>query len=183
MQKTIGIHIRGALSHLMTDLRLGANQETRLQTINAHLQAYQRAHPGEGNNLPPLRMENLTSDGWANLSGRVLKAAMIRKAAPFFKDIICHYYPSGSDIDICLRGVVTALDRFYKIIYGQGMFMDDGAVEELRLQCLAHGECYQALREMARRDHRRAWNVTPKCHNFQHIHVFASIMNPRFVQN
>ena len=63
------------------------------------------------------------------------------------------------------------------------MFMDDGAVEELRLQCLAHGECYQALREMARRDHRRAWNVTPKCHKFQHIHVFASIMNPRFVQN
>ena len=45
-----GLTYGGALSHLMTDLRLGANQETRLQTINAHLQAYQRAHPSEGNN-------------------------------------------------------------------------------------------------------------------------------------
>ena len=38
-------------------------------------------------------------------------------------------------------------------------------------------------REFARIDHKLNFNVTPKMHKLQHLHLYARILNPRWVQN
>jgi len=172
----------GVLSHLLSDPRLGPNRQARLDVVNTELRAFQDAHPGM-HRLPQLRLANAVADTWANLNGRVIKAANTRSAAPFFNALVFRHFPGGSAVEVSLRGVVAALDGIYKVIYSQPMFMAGAKVVELRRNCVSFGEHYMRLRELARRENRFAWPVTPKVHKLQHVPMFATVLNPRFVQN
>ncbi len=172
----------GVLSHILGDPRLGPNRQGRLDVVNAELRAFQDAHPGM-HRLPQLRLGNAVADGWANLNGKVIKAANTRAAAPFFRALAARHFPGGSALEVSLRGVVAELDGFYELIYHQPLFMEDAAVVELQRKCVSFGEHYMRLRELARRENRLAWPVTPKVHKLQHVPLFAGVLNPRFVQN
>lgn len=67
---------------LLSDHRLGANREARLELVNARRVAFFDAHPGS-RRLPKLYINNLTRDGRGNLSSPAFKAATAKHAAPF----------------------------------------------------------------------------------------------------
>ena len=71
------------VSMLLEDDRLGTSKDLRLQLINTMLAEYFDEHPGT-HRLPPLRLANVTSDGWANLQGPAIKAANVGAAVPAF---------------------------------------------------------------------------------------------------
>ena len=69
---------------LLADPRLGATREARLETTNARRLAHYNARPG-AMRLPVIYLNNVTRDGWANLSGPAYKAASMRGPAPFVR--------------------------------------------------------------------------------------------------
>eukprot|EP00959_Pyramimonas_sp_CCMP1952_P206931 4328553-Pyramimonas_sp.AAC.1 len=75
---------------LLADARVGANKEERLEAINARREQFYDARPGS-NRLPKIMLTNCTRDGWGNLAGPAYKAAKVRCAAPFFRDVVFHY--------------------------------------------------------------------------------------------
>ena len=145
--------------------------------MNAHLQAHQTGLSGV-HRLPELRLSNMTNDGWADLHGPAVKAANTRTAAPCFKKLVMRYYKGETPLERSLRSVVSASDSFYKVLYSQPIYMSDEAVAELRAHCLSFGEHYMRLRELARRESRLVWRVTPKVHKLQHIPTLATYFNP-----
>ena len=55
--------------------------------------------------------------------------------------------------------------------------------DRLRVVTLRFGVAYLQLRECARVKGWMLWPVTPKVHRMQHVPLYASVTNPRFVQN
>ena len=169
------------LARLLADLRVGANKEERLEAINARREQFYDARPG-ANRLPKIMLTNCTRDGWGNLAGPAYKAAKVRSAAPFFRELVHHYCSSASQRDRQLRIVVTSLDMMYNVMYDAPMFPPDATVVRLRQLCLEFGAAYQHLRELSRRAGVYAFAVTPKVHKVQHIPLLATCINPVRVQ-
>ena len=166
---------------LLADARVGANKEERLEAINARREQFYDARPGS-NRLPKIMITNCTRDGWGNLAGPAYKAAKVRCAAPFFRDVVFHYCGSMSDRDQQLRRVTASLDDLYSLLYEAPMFPPDATVARVRQLCLAFGSAYQRLRELSRRAGVFAFAVTPKVHKVQHIPLLTSCINPVRVQ-
>ena len=72
------------VSLLLADDRLGTSKDVRLQLINTMLAEYYDQHPGT-HRLPPLRLANVFSGGWADLHGLATKAANTRAAVFVFE--------------------------------------------------------------------------------------------------
>ena len=62
------------------------------------------------------------------------------------------------------------------------MFVPKAKIDELREVVLTIGEHWLSLREFARRGNHLCWKVAPKTHKFQHLPLYASVLNPRFTQ-
>ena len=56
------------------EARLGNNQEVRLATINAQMKL-QQSQTAVRARMPELRLVDLTTNGWADLQGQLIKAA------------------------------------------------------------------------------------------------------------
>ena len=96
------IDLRGLIAHfggsliwklISTNNSLGNAQDKRLAKINELMKEYQSTK-GTSHKMPPLRIENLRNDGWACLSGKLVKVANSRCLVPFLNYLAQEYYPA-----------------------------------------------------------------------------------------
>ena len=85
-------------------------------------------------------------------------------------------------VETAARALTNYLDEFYRVLYTQPMFTEQGAIERLRIVCEEMGVHDQALREYSRQRGVLAFNVKPKAHKIQHVPMLCEVMNPRCVQ-
>ena len=96
-----------------------------MEAINARREAFYERRPGS-NRLPKIRLTSCTRDGWGNLSGPAYKAAVVRQAAPFSRELVRHYCRTENTRDRMLRQVCTALDQLYDSTTRQGPVTHSG---------------------------------------------------------
>jgi hypothetical protein len=174
--------IGGCLHVLLRDPALGANMQARMHTINT-LRETHYENRSRVNRLPKLLSSNCTSsDGWAVLSGKAIKAAMTRHSMPFWSEVVHRYCMSGLPKHRNLRELVDSLSEIYRVFYEGPMFLNSDDQGKLRVACSTFGVCYQRLRELHRQEQALAFNVVPKVHKVQHLPMHASVINPRFLQ-
>ena len=98
--------------------RLGGRQGHRLAAINQRLKDFYDARPAY-NRMAPLRLGNLEHDGWACLSGAVVKAANTRALSPFLVELCAEFYNDEDDeYQRFVSRYCRANDQFYSILYG-----------------------------------------------------------------
>lgn len=61
------------------------------------------------------------------------------------------------------------------------MFMKDAEVRALADACDEMGVSLQGLRHFAASRNELAWQVRPKCHKAMHLPMFASVINPYYL--
>ena len=150
--------------------------------MNDRLKAFYEERPGCAR-MSPLRLTNLEADGWACLKGQCVKAANTRALAPFFASLAAEMYNGETEYGRSTQRAARCMQRMYDILYTAGTFLSPAENAEVRCVCLRFGACLQTLRELARREHFLAWNLTPKCHYSQHLPMQAQLLNPRWCQN
>ena len=117
------------LSTLVRDVRLGANQQQRLDLINTRLRSFYSRNP-KLHKLPKITLNNLEgSNGWAELVGSAIKAAQTRAAAPFFAELAREFFNSDTpeDLNTC-RATSSMRDIYDKWCH----VLDPGRAEALR---------------------------------------------------
>ena len=179
--KGVAASILGSIcSTFMSDDRLGPNRAARLALINARKNSWYDHHPGRAR-LPDIKSSSIYLDGWAELHGPSMKAAMTRKAAPFFQELVQEFLSDGSEHHRWILEVVSNLNKLYACLEDSPMFLSDDALSRLRTNILDLGIAYQRLRQFACDANRLEWGVKPKLHKLQHIPFFAASINPRCV--
>ena len=167
------------LMYAIRDPQFGANQGSRIDRINAELRSWYDARPGS-NRLPSIRISDITKEGWGDLHGPAIKAAMTRQAAPFFADFAQRFFSADrSAYEGHMVDVTRDLDAFYKVFEGQGMFMSPASVRKLSQICQRFGSSIMHLRNLARDQNLLAWQVTTKVHKTQHLPMMSRLLNPR----
>ena len=164
--------------HVVRQHQFGANQGERIDRFNTELRAWHDARPGS-NRLPYIRLGDITKDGWGDLSGQAIKAAMTRESAAFFADFARRFF--SRDISVyegLMIDLTEQLCEFYAIVRGQGMFMAPASVRKLRQVCERFGSTFMQLRDQARENNWCAFQVTTKVHNMQHLPIMAKLLNP-----
>ena len=166
---------------LLSCRALGNTKEIRLAQVNVVIKQWYDDYPGT-HRMPPIKMNNTVLNGWWELHGPTVKAAATRAAAPVFSYLAGRYFPTGSPLDVALRGVTAGLADFYDTLYSEPMFMGREALERFAAVTVGFGEHYQALRQLCLGRNIFAFQVTPKVHKLQHFPMLAEIVNPRFCQ-
>jgi len=171
----------GVLQQLIVDVRLGGSQEARLDRINALLVTWYNDHPGS-NRLPTLFISNLTRDGWWELNGPAIKAAMTRSAVPPFRDIWREHAQAGNANDAHVTAIIENLALFYDVLYQAPMFMPRATIDRIEEICMNFGIAYLHCREYARSHNILSWPVRMKTHKMQHVPLMCKVINPVHVQ-
>ena len=170
------------LHHLVVNsVALGHNQEQRMQALNADMKEFQSRMRTE-HTMPPLRLENLSLDGWWMLSGRLIKAANTRSLKPWLEDIANRFFAGHGELQSSTRKVFKHMMILERIFYSAGTFLTDEQHAELTASLLALGRHWQLLRSLYRRQGINAWQIRPKVHYHQHFAQQAKLINPRAVQ-
>ena len=176
------IVIGGCLYISLREPALGHNLQARMDTINT-LRKTHYENRGGVSRLPKLLLSNCTSsDGWAVLSGKAIKAAMTRQSLPFWSELVHRYCISDAPKHRNLRSLVDSLSEIYRVFYTGPMFLNSDDQGKLRVACSTFGVCYQRLRELHRQEQSLAFNVVPKIHKLQHLPMHATCINPKFLQ-
>ena len=162
------------------DGRFGSNQLERLAAFNGMLTEWYDARPGS-NRLPWICLLNITSDGWGDLSGPAIKAAMTKEATPFFADYAERFWAGGTEYEERMRAVVQCLKQFYDILGGQDLIMTPASLRKLRHTCTTFGQEFMRCREHARVQGLLSWQITTKVHKMQHIPAQARMLNPKHI--
>ena len=166
------------LSTLVRDVRLGANQQQRLDLINTRLRSFYSRNP-KLHKLPKITLNNLEgSNGWAELVGSAIKAAQTRAAAPFFAELAREFFNSDTPEDLNTCRVTSSMSDIYEIIAGGAMFLTQDELRRFGDAVDEFGISMQSLRHVAHMRSQLAWQVRPKCHKAMHMPLFASIINP-----
>ena len=166
---------------LVRDVRLGPNQQSRMDVINTKLKGFYSRHK-HLNKLPKLKLQNIVgSSGWAEMSGPAIKAAGTRSSAPFFRELAEEYFNGDSQEDRDVRRITSKLERFYDIIGNAPMIMNDDELNALDDTCADLGIALQSLRHAASIRKELVWQVRPKAHKAMHLPFFASVVNPHFL--
>ena len=160
---------------------LGNTQEIRLNKINEQMKEFQKG--STSHRMPSLRLSNLRCDGWAMLSGPVIKAANSRALLPFFNHLAQKYFAAHGDYSSSIRKVFLALTEIERIFYTSDMFLEDKTKTELEDAFLRLGRHWQNLRHLSGVRNENAWQIRPKVHYAQHFVEQADLINPRVVQN
>ena len=169
------------LFYILALAALGATRQERIDRVNAWLDEWYSRRPGLPR-LPKLLLSNMTLDGWAELHGKVIKAAATRHAAEAFADMAEEFLPGPDPCNTNLRIMLRSLQNIYKAMYGQPMFLSVEALRELESHCFDFGESFQRLREHGRTNNHLVCRITPKVHKMQHVPYMAELINPAFVQ-
>eukprot|EP00959_Pyramimonas_sp_CCMP1952_P088669 1855391-Pyramimonas_sp.AAC.1 len=120
------------LAALVTDMRLGNNQQLRLNVINAKLDAFYTQHPGS-HKLPKILPQSFKNEeGWAELRGPAFKAANTRAAAPFFASLALEYFNGDGEMHVATRQATSALVELYSLMDRSPMFMSDASLRHMR---------------------------------------------------
>ena len=149
------------VSLLLADDRLGTSKEARLQLITTMLPECYDQHNGT-HRLPPLRLTNVSSDGWDNLHGPAIKAANTRAAVHAFRGLCRRWVDRGTLSDNPVRFVIDAL------CLRNAVFVSDGGITRLHAASIQLGTEYKRLREFDRVADRRDW---------------SRVINPKTIQN
>eukprot|EP00974_Lingulodinium_polyedra_P053048 5098270-Lingulodinium_polyedra.AAC.1 len=177
-----GIVAGSVLGMLMRRRELGNTKAERLQIINQHRATWYGHHP-RTHRMPQLLANSVARDGWGELSGPAIKAAVTRACAPWIRDLCLQYCASDNEEDRAVRQLTNDLVEFYHILYSEGRFVSDEGLARLGLVTERFGCNFMRLREYADRQGLLLWHVTPKVHKMQHVPLLASVLNPKFVQN
>ena len=170
------------LKIISTNNTLGNNQDVRLAKINELMKEYQRTH-GTSHRMPPLRINDLRTDGWGCLSGKVIKAANTRCMVPFLDNLAQTFFPAHGAYASSTRKLFASLLAVEKIFYSSGMFLTDTQKADLEYHLLRLGRHHQHLRHLSRLENENSYQITPKCHYAQHFIEQARLMNPTTTQN
>lgn len=170
----------GIIGLLMVMASLGINRQQRLDTINMELDTWRQTHPG-AITLPKLRMGNLINDGWWDLHGPAIKAAMTKSAAPFFCSLAEKYFIRGNPRHDYALALVRDLVAFDNILDSQTMFPSPTAVAQLKVVTQSFGSNYMWSRELAKQAGDLMFPVRPKVHKMMHFPAWAQVVNPRSI--
>ena len=118
---------------------------------------------------------------WACLHGPVVKAANCRQMSPLFELWARKHLPDSPENRSIVK-VTSRLNEVYHILYNNPMFMSRGAKDQLGKAVRSLGQHMQLLRSICSRDGRLLWQMTPKCHLFQHVPSQCELHNSRYVQ-
>ena len=185
------IDLRGLIAHcggsliwklISTNNSLGNAQDKRLAKINEVMKEYQSTK-GTSHKMPPLRIENLRNDGWACLSGKLVKVANSRCLVPFLNYLAQEYYPAHGAYASSTRKLFSSWLEVEKILYGAGMFLTDIQKADLEYHILRIGRHHQHLRYLSRTAFENSYQITPKAHYAQHFIQQARLINPIATQN
>lgn len=161
---------------------LGRNQAERMDAINQRMQTFQRT-TGCAHKMPPLRVTDLRHEGWASLSGKLVKAANTRALIPFLNHIAQSFFPAHGAYSSSVRKVFSALDAIEKLLYSSGFFLSDENKTDLNELVSKLGRHWQHLRALARADSDNSWQITTKVHYCMHVPEMSDLINPIFTQN
>ena len=166
------------LTLLVRDIRLGPNQQSRMDRINAKLRNFYTRNK-DAYKLPKLKPPNLIkADGWAELSGPAIKAAQTKACAPWLRELADEYFDSDTTEDQAIRKMFGCLERFYNLMESCGMFPTDAELMQMQEAVDDWGIALQKLRAAAHARDQLLWQVRPKCHKVLHLPLFAGILNP-----
>lgn len=184
LRGVISVATGSFLMHLVLHYdSLGATQQARLDALNKDMKDFQTSqatrapHP-----MPPLRLKDLKTDGWHDLSGPLIKAANTRCLVPWLRDLARRKMSPHGGYSRAVIKVFDALYEIEQIMYSSDMFLSDIQKSEFSAQFLIVGEAWMFLRSESRLARVDAWQIKYKCHAFLHLPSQADLINPRFVQ-
>ena len=171
------------LHECCADSRLGPNREARLAVLNASLKSFQQRFV-VNSRLPPLRLENLMTNGWAETSSPVIKAANTRQAMPWVESIARKYFDRGTPEDLAKINTVSHLNGVYHVLYSGDMFLTDSQHTQLQDHLVKCGKNHMYARQCAaaRVPPVNRWQVKPKSHYAQHLADQSLVISSRYTQ-
>ena len=163
---------------LVRDVRLGPNQQSRMDLINIKLRGFYSRNK-DAYKLPKLKLQNLTrADGWAEMSGPAIKAAQTKACAPFLRELADEYFDTDTFEDLAIRTLFSCLEKFYNLMASCGMFPNDAELMQMQDTIDDWGIALQRLRCEAHARDQLLWQIRPKCHRVLHLPFFAAVVNP-----
>ena len=170
----------GLLDSLIRRPSLGSSQYSRMVAINHWMKIWYEDRPGTIR-LPPLRLKNLHKDGWADLHGVAIKAAMTRQAAPLFAEMARHWCTADTREDHLMCEVTSRLEEFYVALKEAGMHFSRQQHRNIVTICQGLADALQELRGICRGAEEFRFQIKPKAHKFCHFPMWAACLNPRFI--
>ena len=101
---------------------LGRNQDARLQCLNERMKHFQQNVHRTKHKMPPLRKQDLTTDGWHQLSGRLIKAANTRSMIPWMKNLVNEMYDANDAHGKAVIDLFDSFDEVERLLYGASFF-------------------------------------------------------------
>jgi len=98
------------------------------------------------------------------------------------RDFAAQTFTGDDPVERDVVAITAALAELYQIVYTDDMFLNDDALRRLREVVLDIGLRVMRLREAAYRAEKLFWRITPQMHRLQHLPLYASALNPRWVQ-
>ena len=170
------------LHHLVcNNMRLGRTQEQRMAALNSDMKEFQSRTKTE-HPMPPLKLENLRTDGWSMLGGKLVKAANTRALLPWLQDLSMRYFNGHGEFQSSTRKVFKRLLEMEQILYSSGTFLTAAQHADFTETLLSLGRHWQLLRSISRGQEVNAWQIRPKVHYCQHLGKQSKLINPRAVQ-
>ena len=176
-----GVFAGSVLERLVKDPRLGPNQQARMDTINMELKQHFDAHV-VSSRMPPLRLDNLKTAGWFELSSPLIKAANTRHFMPFCESLCLKYFNRGTQYDIAATKAVCHLNGFYHVIYTAAVFLSDAEKALLKHHLEQMGKYHMLCRQYSDDLEIVVWQVKPKAHYCQHFFHQCCLINSRWTQ-
>ena len=142
---------------------LGTTQDGRLEEVNAMMKEFQSG--GTTHRMPPLKKSNLRLDGWAQLSGPIIKAANTRALLPFLEFLANKFFGAHGAYASSIRKVFSSLVQIQKIFYASGQFLEDDAKDQFKKAVLRLGRHWQQLRHLSSLENENPFQIRPKVHS------------------
>ena len=161
---------------------LGRNQDVRLQSLNENMKTFQQDVHRTRHKMPPLRKQDLVTDSWHLLGGRLIKAANTRSLIPWMKHLVNEYHDRNDAHGKVVIGLFDAFDEVESLLYGASFFFNDEQNKRFSDLFLKIGLAWMYLREESRLAEVNAWQIPPKVHICMHLPSQARLLNPRYTQ-
>ena len=182
--KGVTSHVAGGVLRylIVHEMRLGRNQESRLANLNLSMAQFQDKQKTPSR-MPEFRSDNFVSkDGWAQLSGQLIKAANTRHLVPWLVNVTEEYFDKPTKFDRAVVSLLQNLQVFYQVMYSADTFFTPEELTKFNSCVLKFGIRYQFLREHFKVNNDYFLNFVHKVHAMQHLPEIASVINPRMLQ-
>ena len=153
-----------------------------MEALNERIDQYHLANRTSAV-LRDLRVDNTILDGWAVLSGMVVKAANTRHLAPWMTLLCDEFFAGPEPWKSSLRKVTHGINRCYELMYANEFFMPPADELEYEQCILKIGKHWHGLRRHFKERNLLMFQVTPKLHYVQHFVSQNALMNPRMTTN